>query len=68
MRKIFELGTPAAEEGFLEIACVLCKNSFMLHVDTVQDESNLHFCCPLCGIFNSTNTFYCMEVLKNGTY
>lgn len=58
----------SSEEGFLEIASVFCKNRFMLHADTFQDESYLHFFCPLCGISNSTNTFYCTEVLQNETY
>ena len=29
-----------------------------------QDESFLHFFCPVCGLPNGTDTFYCPEVLE----
>lgn len=62
--KTFEIGIPVDEDGFLEMECDFCKNRFMLHTDTFQDESYLHFFCPVCGLPNGTDTFYCTEVLE----
>lgn len=63
-RRIFEIDIPIDKDGFLEMECDFCKNRFMLHIDTFQDESYLHFFCPVCGLPNRTNTFYCNEVLE----
>lgn len=62
--KTFEIGIPVDEDGFLEMECDFCKARFMLHKDTFQDESFLHFFCPVCGLPNGTDTFYCPEVLE----
>ena len=62
--KTFEIEIPVDKDGFLEMECDFCKNRFMLHTDTFQDESYLHFFCPVCGLPNETDTFYCTEVLE----
>ena len=58
------LSIPLDKDGFLEMECNFCKNRFMLHETVFSDESNLHFFCPICGLPNDTNTFYCPEVLE----
>lgn len=60
----FNLSIPLDEDGFIEMECDFCKNRFMLHKDVYSDESNLHFFCPICGLPNQINTFYCPEVLE----
>ena len=32
--------------------------------DTYENEDHLHFFCPICGLPNDTNTFFCTEVLE----
>lgn len=59
-----EISIPLDEDGFIEMECDFCKNRFMLHQDVYSDESNLHFFCPICGLPNQINTFYCSEVLE----
>ena len=58
------LSIPLDKDGFLEMECDYCKNRFMLHETVYTDEANLHFFCPICGLPNDTNTFYCQEVLE----
>ena len=58
------LSIPLDNDGFLEMECDYCKNRFMLHETVYSDESNLHFFCPICGLPNEANTFYCPEVLE----
>ena len=58
------LSIPLDKDGFLAMECDYCKNRFMLHETVYADESNLHFFCPVCGLPNDTNTFYCQEVLE----
>ena len=60
----FNLSIPLDEEGFIEMECDFCKNRFMLHENVYTDESTLHFFCPICGLPNQINTFYCQEVLE----
>lgn len=62
--KTFEIGIPLDEDGYLEMECDFCKNRFMLHKDVYGNEENLHFFCPICGLPNDTNTFFCTEVLE----
>ncbi|BCJ93601.1 hypothetical protein acsn021_11700 [Anaerocolumna cellulosilytica] len=59
-----EVSIPLDEDSFLEMECDFCKNRFMLHKDVFEDEDNLHFFCPICGLPNQINTFYCPEVLE----
>lgn len=59
-----ELSIPLDEDGFIEMECDYCKNRFMLHEEVYTDENNLHFFCPVCGLPNKINTFYCPEVLE----
>lgn len=58
------LSIPLDDDGFIEMECDYCKNRFMLHQDVFLDISNLHFFCPICGLPNDINTFYCPEVLE----
>ena len=44
--------------------CDFCKNRFMLHANTFEDENYLHFFCSVCGLPNAVDTFYCPEVLE----
>lgn len=62
--KTFEIGIPLDEDGYLEMECDFCKNRFMLHKNVYGSEENLHFFCPICGLPNATNTFFCPEVLE----
>ena len=55
---------PLDQDGFIEMECDFCKERFMLHKDVYQDEKYLHFFCPICGLPNNINTFYCPEVLE----
>lgn len=58
------LSIPLDRDGFLEMECDYCKNRFMIHETVYSDEATLHFFCPICGLPNDTNTFYCPEVLE----
>lgn len=60
----FEVGIPVDGDGYIEMECDFCKNRFMLPSDTFKDDDYLHFFCPICGLPNKTNTFYCPEVLE----
>lgn len=58
------ISIPLDDDGFIEMECDYCKNRFMLHNSVYSDEANLYFFCPVCGLPNSINTFYCPEVLE----
>lgn len=60
----FELSIPLDEDGFLEMECDYCKNRFMLTKETFESDDNLDFFCPICGLPNKINTFYCTEVIE----
>ena len=60
----FTIEIPLDDDGFIEMECDYCKNRFMLHQSVYSDEANLHFFCPICGLPNNINTFYCPEVLE----
>ena len=62
--KTFTIDIPLDEDGYLEMECDFCMNRFMLHKDTYENEEYLHFFCPICGLPNDTNTFFCTEVLE----
>lgn len=59
-----QISIPLDEDGFIEMECDYCKNRFMLHESVYSDDANLHFFCPVCGLPNDINTFYCPEVLE----
>lgn len=61
----FEVNIPIDEDGYIEMECDFCKKRFMLHKETYFNEENLHFFCPICGLPNDTNTFYCTEIIEN---
>lgn len=61
---VFNLNIPLDDEGYIEMECDYCKNRFMLHKDVFQNDNYLHFFCPICGLPNDVNTFYCPEVLE----
>ena len=62
--KTFTINIPLDKDGYLEMECDFCKNRFMLHKDTYEKEDNFHFFCPICGLPNDTNAFFCPEVLE----
>lgn len=59
-----EISIPLDEDGFIEMECDFCKSRFMLHKDVYESEENINFFCPICGLPNRTNTFFCPEVLE----
>ena len=59
-----QMSLPLDEDGFVEMECDYCKNRFMIHESVYSDDQNLHFFCPICGLPNDINTFYCPEVLE----
>lgn len=59
-----ELSIPIDADGFLEMECDFCKNRFMLGKDVYESEDNLSFFCPICGLPNRSNSFFCPEVLE----
>ena len=59
----FEIPIPLDEDGFIEMECDYCKSRFMLHENVFKNEDYLHFFCPVCGLPNNTQSFYCPEVL-----
>ena len=59
-----EISIPLDKDGFMEMECDFCKNRFMLHKDVYESEDNINFFCPICGLPNKTNTFFCPEVLE----
>ena len=59
-----EISIPLDKDGFIEMECDFCKNRFMLHKDVYESEDNINFFCPICGLPNKTNTFFCPEVLE----
>lgn len=61
---VISIEIPLDDDGFIEMECDYCKNRFMLHQSVYDDESNLHFFCPVCGLPNSIDSFYCPEVLE----
>ncbi len=60
----FSLSIPLDEDGFLEMECDYCKGRFMLTKETFEDDDNLDFFCPICGLPNKINTFYSPEVIE----
>ena len=60
----FTIEIPLDDDGFIEMECFYCKNRFMLHQSVFSDEANIHFFCPICGLPNDINAFYCPEVLE----
>ena len=60
----FEVGIPVDSDGYIEMECDFCKNRFMLPSKFFQDDEHLHFFCPICGLPNKINTFYCPEALE----
>lgn len=62
--QVFEISIPLDEDRFIEMECDYCKTRFMLHKDVYENEDNLFFFCPICGIPNKTNTFFVPEVLE----
>ena len=62
--KTFEIGIPVDEDGFLEMECDFCKNRFMLHADTFQDESYLHFFCQYVGFLTEPIHFIARKFWK----
>ena len=60
----FSLSIPLDKDGFLEMECDYCKGRFMLSKKTFDDDNNLDFFCPICGLPNKMDTFYCPEVLE----
>ena len=61
---VISIGIPLDDDGFIEMECDYCKNRFMLHQSVYADESTLYFFCPICGLPNDLNSFYCPEVLE----
>lgn len=59
-----EVSIPLDEDGFVEMGCDFCKNRFMLHKDVYENEENLNFFCPICGLPNRINSFFCPEILE----
>ena len=59
-----EVSIPLDDDGFIDMECDFCQNRFMLHKDVYESEENLNFFCPICGLPNKINTFYCTEVLE----
>lgn len=62
--KDFYISIPLDEDGFIEMECDYCKTRFMLHKEVFEDEQNLNFFCPICGIPNSINKFLVPEVIE----
>ena len=59
-----QISIPLDEDGFIEMECDFCRNRFMLRKDVYESEENIHFFCPICGLPNKINTFFCPEVLE----
>lgn len=59
-----KMSIPLDEDGFIEMECDYCKNRFMLHQDVYENEENINFFCPICGLANRINTFFVPEVLE----
>lgn len=59
-----QISIPIDKDGFLEMECDFCKNRFMLKKEVYENEDNISFFCPVCGLPNYTNTFFCPEVLE----
>jgi hypothetical protein len=64
MDNTFTISIPLDKDGFLELECDYCRGRFMLTKEIFEDDDNLNFYCPICGIPNRINTFYCPEVLE----
>ena len=60
----FKISIPLDEDGFIEMECDYCKTRFMLHKEVFENEDNLNFFCPICGIPNSINSFLVPEVIE----
>ena len=59
-----EISIPLDDDGFIEMECDYCKSRFMLPVDVYEDDNNINFFCPVCGLPNRINTFFVPEVLE----
>lgn len=59
-----EISVPLDKDGFIEMECDFCKSRFMLHKDVYENENNINFFCPICGLPNKINTFFLPEVLE----
>ena len=60
----FNVSIPLDEDEFIEMECDFCKGRFMIHKDTYENDENIHFFCPICGLPNRVDTFFCPEVLE----
>jgi hypothetical protein len=60
-----QIEVPVDEDGFLELQCPFCNESFKLDVDEVQSEDVVGIFCPYCGLTSDVQEFYTSEVLEN---
>ena len=62
----FELTIPLDEDGYIELECDFCRTRFMITADDFKHRDMPHLFCPICGMPNDINKFYCPEVLEKG--
>ena len=55
---------PLDGDGFLEMECDYCKNRFLLHHTIFEDDTFIHFFCPVCGMPGETSSVFCEEVIE----
>lgn len=64
---LMEISVPLDKENFIELECDFCKNRFMLHQDVYESDDNINFFCPICGLPNKINTFFCARSFGKST-
>ena len=50
MSETISVNIPSDEDGYVLLQCDHCGENFMLKVDDLEDESQLDFWCPNCGL------------------
>ena len=57
------ISIPLDNDGFIELECDFCRTRFMITGDDFESIDMPYFFCPICGLPNDLNTFYCPEVI-----
>lgn len=60
-----QIEVPLDEDGFMELQCPFCQESFKLVADEMQSDDVVGIFCPNCGLTTDVQEFLTSEVLEN---
>ena len=64
MKTIGKTTLQSDENGLVTLQCDRCKSRFKMEGDYLSYELEGEICCPVCGIYESLNTFWPEEVVE----